>query len=266
MQPDEVWGTRWRSCANPIAHRFMETACEKQSLVCLAADLRTIDELVNLVNEVGPYIAALKTHVDIVEDFSTENWLKLVEAAAENSLLLFEDRKFADIGGISQKQMAGVYDIRSWSDIVTAHRISGPDIIDGIAAGWADVQRIGGVLLLAQMSSQGNLLTSEYTEETIATGKASPHVLGYIGNGSSPIEVSALRELVGDGQMIWTPGVTIDSNAAIMGQRYGNPHDSIIAGADVIIVGSGIYRVKDRKSAAKAYADASWNALLERER
>ena len=266
MQPDEVWGTRWRSCANPIAHRFMETAYEKQSLVCLAADLCTIDELVNLVNEVGPHIAALKTHVDIIEDFSSENWLKLVEAATENNLLLFEDRKFADIGAISQKQMAGVYDIRSWADIVTAHRISGPDIIDGIAAGWDDVQRIGGVLLLAQMSSQGNLLTGEYTEETIVTGRGSPHVIGYIGNGSSPVEVSALRELVGGGQMIWTPGVNLDSSAAKMGQRYGNPHDSVMAGADAIIVGSGIYRVKDRKSAAKAYADASWNALLERER
>ena len=50
--------------------------------------------------------------------------------------------------------MAGIYDIRSWADIVTAHRISGPDIVDGIAAGWADVERIGGILLLAQMSSR----------------------------------------------------------------------------------------------------------------
>ena len=47
--------------------------------------------------------------------------------------------------------MAGVHDIRSWADIVTAHRVSGPDIVEGIAAGWADVERIGGVLLLAHM-------------------------------------------------------------------------------------------------------------------
>jgi uridine monophosphate synthetase len=147
---------------------------------------------------------------------------------------------------------------------VTAHRISGPDIVDGIAAGWADVERIGGILLLAQMSSRGNLLHNEYTLETIATGKASPHVLGYIGNGSSADDVAKLRNLVGDAQMIWTPGINLDSGAGKMGQRYGNPHDSIMSGSDIIIVGSGIHRAENRSAAAKLYAEASWDALIQR--
>ena len=81
--------------------------------------------------------------------------------------------------------MAGIYDIRSWEDIVNAHRISGLDIVDGIAVGWADVQLIRGVLLLAQMSSRGNLLDIKYAQETIETGKGSLHVIEYIGNSSS---------------------------------------------------------------------------------
>ena len=97
-----------------------------------------------------------------------------------------------------------MHDIRSWADIVTAHRISGPDIVEGIAAGWADVARIGGVLL-AQMSSSGNLLNADYTDEVIATGRGSPNVIGFIGNSSSAEEVAALRAKVGDSQMIWTP-------------------------------------------------------------
>ena len=177
MRAEDLWGARWTSCANPLAHRYMETAARKQSLVCLAADLRSVGELVDLVEEVGPHIAALKTHVDMVDDFSRESWQGLVDSAKKHDLLLFEDRKFADIGKVSQNQMAGVHDIRSWADIVTAHRISGPDIVDGIAAGWADVERIGGVLLLAQMSSSGNLLTAHYTDEVIATGGGSPNVI-----------------------------------------------------------------------------------------
>ena len=168
MRAEGLWGVRWSSCANPLAHRFMETAARKGTLVCLAADMRSVGELVDLVEEVGPYIAALKTHVDLVDDFSTESWRSLVDAAKRHDLLLFEDRKFADIGKVSQNQMAGVHDIRSWADIVTAHRVSGPDIVDGIAAGWADVERIGGVLLLAQMSSSGNLLDGSYTDEVLS--------------------------------------------------------------------------------------------------
>tara|TARA_B100001996_G_scaffold381853_1_gene372207 strand:- start:1386 stop:2186 length:801 start_codon:yes stop_codon:yes gene_type:complete len=264
MKAEAAWGSRWKNSANPLAHRIMEIATKKESLVCLAADMPSITDLLKLIKDVGPHIAALKTHVDLVEDFTLDKWEELTGLAKEYDLLLFEDRKFADIGKISQQQMGGVHDIRSWADIVTAHRISGPDIIDGIAAGWADVERIGGVLLLAQMSSRGNLLDDNYATETIATGKGSPHVLGYIGNGSSANEIVTLRKMVGEAQMIWTPGINLDNNAGKMGQRYGNPHDSIISGADIIIVGSGIHGAKDRVAAAKLYAEASWSALLER--
>ena len=264
MQPQDAWGARWTDCANPLAHRFMQTAARKGSLVCLAADMRTVDELVDLVNLAGPHIAALKTHADMVDDFSRENWQRLVESAQQHDLLLFEDRKFADIGKVSQQQMAGAHDIRSWADIVTAHRVSGPDVIDGIAAAWADVERVGGVLLLAQMSSRGNMLGSEYTTQTLATGRGSPHVIGYIGNGSSADRIGALRAEVGSGQMIWTPGVNLDVGAGAMGQRYGHPRDAVLAGSDAIIVGSGIHAADDVVAAATEYARVSFQALLDR--
>ena len=264
MRTEEVWGTRWRACAHPLSHRFMETAAEKETLVVLAADLSTTEELVRLIHQVGPHIAALKTHVDMVEDFSQESWQGVVDAAQSHDLMLFEDRKFADIGKVSQTQMGGIYDIRSWADIVTAHSVSGPDIVDGIAAGWDEVQRIGGVFLLAQMSSRGNLLSEGYTDETIVTGAASPHVLGYIGNGSSPDEISSLRGKVGEGKMIWTPGVNLSAAEVVLGQRYGHPSDSIKAGSDAVIVGTGIHKSEDPAAAARAYADATWAALMSR--
>ena len=264
MQADEAWGARWRSCAHPLSHRFMEPAVEKETLVVLAADLSTTGELVRIIDQVGPHIAALKTHVDMIEDFSADSWQEVVKAAQSHDLMLFEDRKFADIGKVSQTQMGGIYDIRSWADIVTAHRVSGPDIVDGIAAGWDEVQRIGGVFLLAQMSSRGNLLTGGYTDETIATGAASPHVLGYIGNGSSPEEISSLREKVGEGKMIWTPGVNLSAEEGALGQRYGHPSDAIKAGSDAVIVGSGIHGTDDPATAARAYAEATWSALSDR--
>ena len=55
MSAEEIWGKRWRSCAHPLTHRFMEISTRKKSLVILAADLYTIDELVNLIDTVGPY-------------------------------------------------------------------------------------------------------------------------------------------------------------------------------------------------------------------
>ena len=265
MMAGEIWGDRWTSSTSDIARKYMEVAFRKQSLVCLAADRRTMAGLFELIDSVGPYLAALKTHVDLIDDWTPEAWSDFCDRARAADLLIFEDRKFADIGKISRDQMAGVYDIRSWSDLVTAHLISGPDIVDGLQAGWDDVGRSGGVLLLAQMSSRGNLLTANYTDEVVAKGKSHPGVFGFIGNGSSPEDLVELRLKVGSEKLIWTPGVNLTVGDGEMGQRYGHPRDAVLAGSDCIIVGSGIHRSNNPTESAKQYAQSSWNALLERE-
>lgn len=264
MEPSDAWGTRWEMSASPLAKRYMEVASSKQSLVCLAADRNTMAGLFSLIDEVGEHVAALKTHVDLVDDWTAEAWAGFCQAAHEANLLIFEDRKFADIGKISRAQMAGIYDIRSWSDLVTAHLISGPDVVDGLQAGWSDVGRSGGVLLLAQMSSRGNLLHPGYTSEVVEKGAAHHGVFGFIGNGSRPAELQALRAAVGDEKMIWTPGVNLAVGDGEMGQRYGDPTEAVMAGSDCIIVGSGIHKADDPKQAAIAYAQASWSGLLKR--
>ena len=264
MQAVEAWGRRWTENSLPKARAYMEAACRKKSLVCLAADRSTMAELNHLIDEVGPHLAALKTHVDLVDDWTPEAWSEFCAKATAADLLIFEDRKFADIGGISRKQMSGVYDIRSWADLVTAHLISGPDIVDGLQAGWEDVGRNGGVLLLAQMSSRGNLLNPAYTAQVVALGKTHAGVFGFIGNGSRPEELKLLRQAVGDGKLIWTPGVNLEVGDGEMGQRYGDPREAVLAGSDCIIVGSGIHKAENPALQAEAYAKASWSAFNER--
>jgi orotidine 5'-phosphate decarboxylase subfamily 1 len=264
MKAEDVWGPRWVNCAHPLSHEFMRIAFEKESLVVLAADLPTVNEILQLIENVGEHVCALKTHVDMVEGFNMEDWSKVVGAARSKGMMLFEDRKFADIGRVTKTQMGGMYDIRSWADLVTSHSVSGPDIVDGIASAWDDVERIGGVLLLAQMSSSGNLLEEGYAESTLEIGNSSPHVVGYIGNGSSGSALKRLRAKVGEGRMIWTPGVNLNVKEGVLGQRYGHPTEAVLSGSDAIIVGSGIHKAEDPGSAAREYAAASWSAMLER--
>ena len=264
MEAVQAWGNRWSNNENPMARAYMEVASRKQSLVCLAADRKTMAGLNDLIEQVGPYLAALKTHVDLIDDWSSEAWMSFCQKAKEMDLLIFEDRKFADIGKISREQMGGIYDIRSWADLVTAHLISGPDIVDGLQAGWADVNRNGGVLLLAQMSSRGNLLLPKYTKQVVELGIKHEGVFGFIGNGSNPKQLSELRVNVGDSKLIWTPGVNLETGEGDMGQRYGSPDGAVLAGSDCIIVGSGIHMAENPAEVAKKYAEISWNALLSR--
>ncbi|MAY04531.1 MAG: orotidine-5'-phosphate decarboxylase [Euryarchaeota archaeon] len=264
MEASAAWKMRWQASTLPMAKTFMEVACRKKSLVCLAADKYTMAELFDLLNSVGSSIAALKTHVDLIDDWSKDEWNQFCTLAHEMDLLIFEDRKFADIGKISRRQMGGIYNIGEWSDLVTAHLISGPDIVDGLQKAWSDAGREGGVLLLAQMSSRGNLLGPNYTSTVVEAGRVHPGVFGFIGNGSNANSVRELRTMVGDGKMIWTPGVNLATGDGEMGQRYGDPYEAVMAGSDCIIVGSGIHGASDPAAAAAAYAELSWKALLER--
>lgn len=260
----ESWGARWLANDSEMARKYMQLAHQKQSLVCLAADRKTMAGLNQLIDEVGDSIVALKTHVDLIEDWNSEEWSMFCNKASKAGMLIFEDRKFADIGKISRDQMGGIYGIKSWADLVTAHLISGADIVDGLQSAWEGVGRSGGVLLLAQMSSRGNLLNSDYTDSVVAAGKSHPGVFGFIGNGSRPEELKILREKVGEEKLIWTPGVNLAVGDGEMGQRYGDPKEAVIAGSDCVIVGSGIHGAQNPAAAAMAYANASWQGLLER--
>ena len=73
-----------------------------------------------------------------------------------------------------------------------------------------------------------------------------------------------MRKIAGEGKMIWTPGVNINVGDGELGQRYGSPEEAVNSGSDCIIVGSGIHKAAEPKASARAYADASWNALLNR--
>jgi uridine monophosphate synthetase len=70
----------------------------KQSNLCVSADVHSTATLLRLAEEVGDSICVLKTHADIVDDFGEKTIKQLKEIAKRKHFLIFEDRKFGDIG------------------------------------------------------------------------------------------------------------------------------------------------------------------------
>ena len=83
---------------SPLARYLLSLVSIKLSNLCVSADVHTTDELLEVAEEVGDHICVLKTHADIIDDFSDRTIRGLQEISQRKHFLIFEDRKFGDIG------------------------------------------------------------------------------------------------------------------------------------------------------------------------
>ncbi|MFM2321946.1 MAG: orotidine 5-phosphate decarboxylase [Pseudomonadota bacterium] len=242
-------------CSNASARKLCQLVADKQSNLCLSADINCADELLLLADKVGAEICLLKTHVDTLSEFTADFIAQLNYLADKHQFLIFEDRKFADIGHtVKQQYGGGIYRIAEWADIINAHTVPGPGIIQGLREVGLVKQR--GLLLLAEMSSVGTLATGAYTESSIAMAQQYPDfVMGFI---------SQHQLTENPGFIHMTPGVQFAPTSGDgLGQQYISPEQAIIQNAtDIIIVGRGIYQAKDALASARAYRKSAWEAYL----
>jgi uridine monophosphate synthetase len=118
---------------NPLAAYLLRLISIKKTNLCLSADVETSAELLALAEEVGDSICVLKTHCDIVTDWTDRTARALKEIARRKYFIIFEDRKFADIGETVQKQYtSGYHRIASWAEITNAHLLPGPAIVTAL--------------------------------------------------------------------------------------------------------------------------------------
>ncbi|KAJ3060418.1 orotidine 5'-phosphate decarboxylase [Rhizoclosmatium hyalinum] len=249
---------------NPSAKRLFELMERKQSNLSASVDVTTKAELLRITEAIGPYIVVLKTHIDILSDFDADTAVQLTRLADKHDFLIFEDRKFADIGNTVKLQYSsGVHKIASWAHITNAHIVPGEGIVKGLAEVGVPLQRC--LLLLAEMSSKGSLATGEYTLEALRIARRNKDFcVGFIGQrrleGLIPNETGEEEDFI-----YMTPGVQLGSKGDGLGQQYRTPREVVLeCGCDVIIVGRGIYGSGDLVENAKVYQKAGWDAYLER--
>eukprot|EP00842_Homolaphlyctis_polyrhiza_P005457 jgi/Hompol1/5912/HPOL_002689-RA len=242
---------------NAAAAELLALMDAKKTNLSVAADVSTKAELLHLADILGPYICVFKTHIDIIADFDADLVSQLQSLATKHNFLIFEDRKFADIGNTVRMQYeAGIYRIASWAHITNAHPIPGEGIIHGLAQVGLPLGR--GLLLLAEMSSKGTLATGAYSQTAYEMATRNrDFVMGFIGQHRT-------RDPEDD-FVYMTPGVGLVAKSDALGQQYRTPEQVVLeSGCDVVIVGRGIYGAGDAVENAKIYREAGWNAYLKR--
>ncbi len=252
------YSQRAKLCQNPTAKKLLALMDEKETNLSVDTNLTKKGEILELADLIGPEICLLKTHIDVVENFDQELIEGLKKLAKKHNFLIFEDRKFADTGNtVKHQYQHGLYHIADWADIVNAHSVAGPGVISGLKE--VGLTKGRGLLLIAEMSTEGTLAQGEYTRNTVEMALANKDfVIGFISR----------HKLTDDQTMIhMTPGVKLIAGSDGLGQQWITPEQIILEqGNDIIIVGRGIYQADDPLVEAKKYREAGWQAYLKREK
>ena len=193
-------------------------------------------------------------------DFDESFVLKLKEYSITHNFLIFEDRKFADIGNTVRKQYrSGIYKIKDWAHFITVHAIPGEGIMQGL---FEDIINRSS-FLLAKMSSAENLMNDTYTRKVFNIGeKYAEHVSGYICHANTKEELRKLRNKIPNGQLMLMPGVKLEKGTDATGQQYTTVEDAILGGADCIVVGRGIIESDNPGKTAKEFKERAWKLNL----
>ena len=150
--------------------------------------------------------------------------MKLQEYKKKYVLLIWEARKFADIGNIMIKQVENsVYSYLDWVDIFSIHGITGYESVSATIDKFPKLQWI----LIGQLSSAANLIDATYTEKCKEIYNISPNIVGMV-----------CQEYLGPSYVHIVPGISkhVESDGA--GQTYSSTIDKEFA--DFFVVGRSI--------------------------
>jgi uridine monophosphate synthetase len=226
---------------------LMEIQKKKRTNLVVAVDLADPVAVLKVCKEVGPYVCAIKLHLDLV-DFTKMSRVtfvrQLVALKQELTFLILEDRKFADIGQIAGMQLDLLlveYD-HGLIDMVTVHAICGrPALVE------MDKRNIG-LVVVQQLSCDQNLIDPLYSAKANdMLDDGLKNVVGVVAQNLNP------RWLT------FGPGISLETKSDNAGQVYKPPSSS---NADIFIVGRAISHNPSPATAAQKYQQHCFNPFI----
>ena len=218
------------------------------SKLCIAADVTTMGKLEHIIIKASPFVSIIKTHIDIISDFDPhESIARLQHLKNKYGVLLWEDRKFADIPVVTSQQITnGVHKIAEWADIVSIHTISGPEVF--CSRGCKNYTGGCKIIAIAQMSTHGALTDNEYLDKSLKM--LDPLADGVLDIQPDRRSESVFKNVIGivtqtplkTNLLTFVPGVHHAAGVGGIGdgkgQCYRSPME--VQWADIIVVGRGL--------------------------
>jgi orotidine-5'-phosphate decarboxylase len=215
----------------------------------VALDMPTLEEAGRLVAALDRSVTFYKVGLELL--FS--GGLELAHALKANGKHVFLDMKLLDIGNTVERAVANATEFGA--DFLTVH---GHDLKTLRAAVTG---RSGGHLKLLAVTVLTNLTSDDLVQQGTSMSPSDlvlrraqiARESGFDGVIASGQEAGRIRDAVGPGFLIVTPGIRLTGSATDDQERVTTPGHAIAAGADYIVVGRPITQADDPKAIAETF-------------
>jgi orotidine-5'-phosphate decarboxylase len=220
---------------------------EARDRLIVALDVPSVEVALRLVTRLGRTVSFYK----IGYQLGYAGGLAFAHQLIDDGKQVFLDFKLHDIGNTVEKGVESI--AKMGASFLTVHGY--PQTMKAAAAGKGSSKlKILAVTVLTSYDDNDLVQAGYRTKvgELAAMRAQQARDAGVDGLVCSPEEVANLRQLVGGGMLLVTPGIRPAGSAAGDQKRIMTPAKAIAAGADHLVVGRPITEAADPKAAAEA--------------
>lgn len=226
-----------------------------QNPIIVALDVPEVQTALDLAAKVAPVIGAFK----IGSELFTSAGPDIVRRIRATGASVFLDLKFHDIPNTVAKAVAAA--TRLDVQMLTIHTSGGSEMMRAAeqAAQQTALQSgrnaplVLGVTVLTSMDSNnlaeiGVQANVGHQVERLATLASQSGIRGLV---CSPLEITALRQVLPSSMQLVTPGIRTGAEKADDQKRTLTPKEALDAGANWLVIGRPIYAAENPRAAAE---------------
>ena len=214
------------------------------SPIILALDVEQESDAFAIVNRIDPKLCRLK----VGKGLFTRYGPALVEKLMRNGYDIFLDLKFHDIPNTVALACQSAANLNVW--MMNVHCMGGQRMLQAAQGSIADRARrpiILGVTVLTSMDDKDlkqigiNFTATEMVQKLAALAQQT----GLDGVVCSAQEASILRQALGAGFVLVTPGIRLSTDTADDQRRIVTPKQAMQNGADYLVIGRPVLNAAD---------------------
>jgi orotidine-5'-phosphate decarboxylase len=211
--------------------------------IIIALDVESVDDARALVAQIGDSVDFYKVGLELYAAAGMDFVSELTSSGKQ----VFLDLKFHDIGETVKRAVSQV--AKRGVRFLTVHAVDSVMRAAVEGKGSSSLQILG-VTVLTDVD-QKDLDAMGFAcslQDLVARRASSAAAIGVDGLVCSPLEVAAVRAIVGPKTVLVTPGVRSAGASAGDQKRIATPRQAIADGADYLVIGRQVTRSADPKA------------------